>query len=454
MRCIAFKTLVLGLTLWSWTASVNNVCAQTPVVITNQPQNQTTPATGKTTFTVGVSGSPVLYQWFKGAGAIASATNSSHIILNTQPVDAGTYRVLASNTISSATSSNATLTVTPDTLGPRLVSATASETTNQITVLFNEPLFPSASNVTFYTITPPGSMTSLVVSNAIRSANSVILTVSPWIVGTNYLLTVNKVRDNTPNTNIIAPNSQIYVTFFAQLFPMSQGWTFDQNGVEPPGNWRTNTFIDSNWGSGAGVLFHDPEIVAGWPACGGPEGADLSLGYTTSYFRTHFTSPTNGNATLKFVELIDDGAIYYLNGIEVRRIRMPSGAVTYNTLASSEVFNASCATFQTNVTNLRSGDNVLAAEVHQRIAGVGETDITFGLALSSGVTPILPAGPSPTLNMLRQGSNLIFSWTGNGFALESSSAVTGPWFEVANMSNPFTNSISGSGAASFYRLKK
>ena len=53
-----------------------------------------------------------------------------------------------------------------------------------------------------------------------------------------------------------------------------------------------------------------------------------------------------------------------------------------------------------------------------------------------------------------------FSWTGGGYALESSTNLNlgpasyplGPWQEVANMSNPYTYILTG--PQRFFRLKK
>src|SRR5438046_5883154 len=57
--------------------------------------------------------------------------------------------------------------------------------------------------------------------------------------------------------------------------------------------------------------------------------------YTTYYFRTHFTSANSAPGTaLLFSSYIDDGAVFYLNGAELYRVRMdpPPAPITNGTL--------------------------------------------------------------------------------------------------------------------------
>jgi hypothetical protein len=66
------------------------------------------------TLSVGVTGTPpISYQWRKDGVAISGATNASFTIANPQFADAGVYSVVVSNTLGSATSNGATLTVVP-----------------------------------------------------------------------------------------------------------------------------------------------------------------------------------------------------------------------------------------------------------------------------------------------------------------------------------------------------
>src|SRR6185295_9012390 len=96
-----------------------------------------------------------------------------------------------------------------------------------------------------------------------------------------------------------------------------------------------------------------------------PTNTVLDLGATTYYFRTTFV--WNGDpATTAFRlrSIVDDGAIFYLNGTEIFRQNMPGGQVGHTNLASSNIgtpnFTGPLAIANSG---LVSGTNVLAVEV-------------------------------------------------------------------------------------------
>ncbi len=101
-------------------------------VITTQPQSITVPQGNSATFSVTATGTaPLTYQWRKNGSNITSATNSSYTISSVTAADAGTYSVVVTNASGSATSNNATLTVTSPNQPP-----TATITTPAIGVTY------------------------------------------------------------------------------------------------------------------------------------------------------------------------------------------------------------------------------------------------------------------------------------------------------------------------------
>ncbi|MBK8479547.1 MAG: immunoglobulin domain-containing protein [Opitutaceae bacterium] len=82
--------------------------------ITSQPASQSVTISDSVTFSVGVSGVPAArYQWRKNGVAISGATSASYKIASAVAASAGSYSVVATNSLGSATSSAATLTVNP-----------------------------------------------------------------------------------------------------------------------------------------------------------------------------------------------------------------------------------------------------------------------------------------------------------------------------------------------------
>jgi len=73
--------------------------------------------------------------------------------------------------------------------------------------------------------------------------------------------------------------------------------------------------------------------------------------------------------------VIDDGAVFYLNGQEAFRWNMPAGTVTYPTLSSTVIGTATTqGPFSFPATNLVQGDNVL----EMRMAHASGVDLSGG----------------------------------------------------------------------------
>ncbi|MEZ5329358.1 MAG: fibronectin type III domain-containing protein [Verrucomicrobiales bacterium] len=136
------------------------------------------------------------------------------------------------------------------------------------------------------------------------------------------------------------------------------------NGGPAPDGWAAPEFNADNWPAGKAPLgFGDGEERTFLDR--GP-----SLANPAVYFRRTFNVPAAALVTGLALKLQrDDGAVVYLNGIEVARSNMPEGAIHYTTLAASRIDQAIGETSFTNfslpVDTLRTGANVLAVEVHQ-----------------------------------------------------------------------------------------
>ncbi len=180
------------------------------------------------------------------------------------------------------------------------------------------------------------------------------------------------------------------------LFGLTNSWKYNQTTSYDGSNWTARTFDDALLPSGRGVLAQETNSTF----VTSRTNTVLTIGRNTYYFRTHFNFPGPiAGASLTFSNVVDDGAVFYLNGREINRLFMPAAptAVAYSTAATSheatafEVFTLSGPVVETN---LLVGDNVLAVEVHQ--ATTGSSDIAFGLALSA---VIIDPSPPPTLRM-------------------------------------------------------
>jgi hypothetical protein len=111
----------------------------------------------------------------------------------------------------------------------------------------------------------------------------------------------------------------------------------------------------------------------------------------TSYYRTSFVyeKPNSTMLELQLEGLLDDGAIFYLNGTEIYRTNMPAGTIDYDDAA---VINRGEPQAIGPVTlpaeALIDGVNTLAVEVHQAAAGLD--DLFFLSSLCVTETPETP----------------------------------------------------------------
>ncbi len=181
------------------------------------------------------------------------------------------------------------------------------------------------------------------------------------------------------------------------LFGFTNTWKYNQTASYDGTNWTARDFDDSALPGGRGVLGLED---AANTFVTSRTNTVLALGRTTYYFRTHFSFTNNLSrlVSLTFSNIIDDGAVFYLNGVEISRQFMSNltTSVSSATLASNhEATAVSAFTLSGPVlqTNLVYGDNVLAVEVHQN--ATNSTDIVFGLALSATNLDLT----SPPLNL-------------------------------------------------------
>ncbi|MEI6107340.1 MAG: immunoglobulin domain-containing protein, partial [Opitutae bacterium] len=99
-------------TATSSAATLTVSTATSAPAITTQPANLTVAAGGAATFTVAATGNPSpTYQWFFGGAAISGATSATLSLSNVQAANAGDYYATAVNSVGTAISATAKLTV-------------------------------------------------------------------------------------------------------------------------------------------------------------------------------------------------------------------------------------------------------------------------------------------------------------------------------------------------------
>ena len=297
-----------------------------------------------------------------------------------------------------------------------------------------------------------------------RLVKSHIATLSGLMQGSNYYFRAISAT-GALQYNQACQFSTLASLTTTQVFGITNVWRYATNNLNGI-NWQARTYNDtnSNWiGQGRGLLYVEnsgsvqPKNTALPPAYGQTIAP-------TYYFRTHFnfTGSASG-ASLILSNYVDDGAVFYLNGTEVYRLRMAAAptAITYTTAATGQpgvpptqgdaTTNApDVFTLSGNaLTNLVQGDNVLAVEVHQ-VGSLASGDIVFGSALILN----RPLITSPRLYLQTEAGVTALYWNSDAFTLQQSSDLSSP----ANWSNtpgpvtqsPFTVT---NPVTTFFRLK-
>jgi hypothetical protein len=115
-----------------------------------------------------------------------------------------------------------------------------------------------------------------------------------------------------------------------------------------------------------------------------PFGPDAGNKWPTTYFRRAVTlSAVPAAASISLVA--DDGAVVYLNGVEVARDNMPTGTIGYTTRAASGRWNnaeSAVRVFVVPTSALRVGDNVIAVEIHQDSANSSDLSFDAGFTVT------------------------------------------------------------------------
>ncbi len=237
---------------------------------------------------------------------------------------------------------------------------------------------------------------------------------------TNNLSALSNVPRATTLTMVTPPTGSIMTILIAS----NSVWKYLDDGSNQSNAWSTLTFDDSTWASGPAQLGYGGGKEA-TPVSFGPDSAHK---FITTYFRRHFTvgDPSLITSVLVSVQR-DDGAVAYLNAQEIFRSNMPTGAVNYLSLAPISVSGTDKTSFHDSPPidpgYLRSGDNLMAVEIHQHSGGSSAMDFNLQLFATNRIAP-------PLVSIAVNSSNQV-SLRWNAFA--------GKIYRVQYASGPATN---------------
>ena len=197
--------------------------------------------------------------------------------------------------------------------------------------------------------------------------------------------------------------------------------------------WTAETYADATWSTGnaplgygetAGLATNISPVAPNYTAFDAEPGP--------AYFRTTFTaSGTTALTGVQFEIMADDGAVIYLNGVEVARINFPLAPTpaTYGQEALGPIdpgnnyspLETMFVAVPFDRTKLREGLNTLAVEVHQAIysfppnAGNAYPRNDFSdLRFDLRIVGLTASGPGPAIALTTPGPHTLRTRIRNG----------------------------------------
>jgi hypothetical protein len=203
--------------------------------------------------------------------------------------------------------------------------------------------------------------------------------------GSDTLTSFAQPTGGGPNPGLtgIVSVTNITATVRPLLSLATSAWRWDNSGTDQGTAWRAPTFNDNTWSNGFGLFGREttPAVYA-YPFQTFVPAPSQTGGHITVYYRAHFTwDGSLTNFQLFATNYVDDGAVYYLNGVEVGRLRVTANPVLYTSTGNDQSREGEAEVLIFGTNELLVGDNVLAAEVHQ--VNATSSDDVFGLSLSA-----------------------------------------------------------------------
>lgn len=180
-------------------------------------------------------------------------------------------------------------------------------------------------------------------------------------------------------------NRSVYYKHWETIISWGDVWKYKLGTSEPSADWKNLGFNDQTWSSGpSGIGYGDND------------DATIVPSVQSVYLRKTFNVDDTTKIINAFLHVdYDDAFVAYLNGVEIARanIGTPGVSPSYSSSADTYVeplivFGGKPETFELPDirSKLKSGENVLAIQVHQY--GTGSSDLTIIPFLTVGMDEV------------------------------------------------------------------
>ncbi len=472
-----------------------------PPALVSSPTNVAAAERDVVTLRTSVTGAGLNYQWYRngtrltnfsfctnGHDRVISGANGPNLgFSNIEPIDAGQYHCIVTNLGGSVTSLTATVTVSADFEAPRIRYASVGANPTHFILHLSEPLDDECLNVGGGLVSQGSSwyIDEIFPGGGEDSLGCVGLTNMPSVTGARTLgliagrapsspsnpiritLVTDLITDTATAQNPLPFGTTFYVNNSSnELVAFNHLWRYDDTDVDPGPGWFLPGFNAGAFPEGPGPFDAKRDAAgAGGPHCRdniglyglGAPGTCLRLlsplppgtnNLLTANFWTHFQFVGDpATATFRWHGKLDDGAVIYLNGQELQRVRLPAApaVITRTTLATAGVLDtdAEDAFEFIGPPGLRHGDNLLAVELHQ--SAVNSSDLTLAMNVYAFSAPL------PALQLDYADGNVTVTWQPDFGQLEYSDTLApGSWSAVPGGFNGYYEPAAGN---RFFRVR-
>ena len=153
----------------------------------------------------------------------------------------------------------------------------------------------------------------------------------------------------------------------ATLYAFGSTWKYLDNNTRPA-SWETTAYNDAAWASAPSKFGFNASqttcIATGCaPSC---TPASSCIKYRTTYYRKVVSIATASYYAVRMNLKRDDGVVIYVNGTEVARDNMPTGAIAHATRASANITVGTGEDYTVDIpiASFTNGNNTIAVEVH------------------------------------------------------------------------------------------
>ncbi|MBG6238042.1 hypothetical protein IWX78_000997 [Mycetocola sp. CAN_C7] len=233
------------------------------------------------------------------------------------------------------------------------------------------------------------------------------------------------------------------------LVSTGSAWRWLFSSAAWPVGWTGPSFTDGTWQQGAAPLGFGSESIATNIDVPPP----TSNRPRTALFRHAFTLDTAAEySELVLTARADDGAAVWINGTELGRRNLPTGALSTSTYATAAPRTSAAITapsvYDVPASVLRNGVNVVAVSVHLNYRGTADASMELSLSgtRTTGTPAQVPPG-APAVSAAALGPTSVrIDWTPGSGAAAASYRVFRNGTQIGTTTEP-TRSFADSGLA-------